>query len=105
VSNSGSQVIHVYHQYTIAADERERIRAHLIENSIGCAVYYPLPLHLQRSNADLQYRKGKFPVGERAADRCLSLPMFPEMAVEQQYQVIDHIKQTIEPQCVTAAVA
>jgi dTDP-4-amino-4,6-dideoxygalactose transaminase len=105
VSNSGSQVNHVYHQYTIAADERERIRAHLVEKKIGCAVYYPLPLHLQKANADLQFAKGSFPVAERAASRCLSMPMFPELRLEQQHQVMDHIKQTIAPQCVTAAAA
>jgi dTDP-4-amino-4,6-dideoxygalactose transaminase len=103
VSNSCSQIGHVYHQYTIAADERERIRAHLVEKKIGCAVYYPLPLHLQKANADLQFTAGTFPIAECAANRCLSLPMFPELRLEQQYQVIDHIKQTIEPQSAMAA--
>jgi len=74
---------HVYNQYTIAVKGRDRLKAYLAEKGIGSTVYYPLPLHLQKVFASLGYRKGDFPVAERAAESVLSLPMYPEMTSEQ----------------------
>ena len=36
---------HVYHQYTLLSDRRDDILKALQDNQIGCAVYYPVPLH------------------------------------------------------------
>lgn len=74
---------HVYHQYTIAAGERDRLKAYLADQGIGSTVYYPHPLHLQKVFTNLGYRKGDFPAAERAAESVLSLPMYPEMTMEQ----------------------
>jgi dTDP-4-amino-4,6-dideoxygalactose transaminase len=88
-------VHHVYHQYTISADNRDKILARLVEQKIGCAVYYPLPLHLQKANADLQLPRGCFPVAERTANRCLSLPMFPELRIDQLQHVVDRVNEIV----------
>ncbi|MEX0611992.1 MAG: DegT/DnrJ/EryC1/StrS family aminotransferase [Pirellulales bacterium] len=82
-----SPIRHVYHQYTIAVADRDRLARRLTESGIGCGIYYPVPLHLQKVNADLQYAAGSFPNAERVANRCLSLPMFPELRAAQQEQV------------------
>lgn len=77
VEKSGAH--HVYHQYTITSEKRERIQQALREQGISSVVYYPVPLHLQQAMKFLGYRKGDFPVAERAAREVLSLPMYPEL--------------------------
>ncbi len=60
---------------------------------IATGLHYPLPLHLQKAYAHLDYKKGDFPVTERIADRLLSLPMYPELSHEQIKYVVESIKE------------
>jgi dTDP-4-amino-4,6-dideoxygalactose transaminase len=78
----------VYHQYTVRVGERDRVQAALKEAGVASMVYYPIPLHLQAVHANLGYRPGDFPVAEQAAREVLSLPMFPELTLEQQERVV-----------------
>ncbi|MDF2626477.1 MAG: Pleiotropic regulatory protein [Symbiobacteriaceae bacterium] len=82
---------HVYHQYTIRADRRDALQAHLEHGGVGTAVYYPLPLHLQPAFAELGYRAGDLPVTEAACAEVLSLPIFPELTGEQQEYVVEQV--------------
>jgi dTDP-4-amino-4,6-dideoxygalactose transaminase len=82
----------VYHQYTVQIDHRDAVSGKLKEEGIGNAVYYPIPLHLQKVHAHLNYRPGSMPNAERAAQRCLSLPMFPEMTDQQQCLVAQTLR-------------
>jgi len=54
------------------------------EAEIPVAVYYPIPLHLQKAFASLGYRKGDFPVSEKLSECVISLPMHTELTEEQQ---------------------
>jgi len=69
----------VYHQFTLLSDRRDALRAHLAEAGIGSAVYYPIPLHQQPALAAYVTDGVSLPVSERASERALSLPMFPEL--------------------------
>ncbi len=82
----------VYNQYTIRAQRRDDLQAHLKARGIGCAIYYPLPLHLQPCFAYLGYREGQFPESERAAQEVLSLPVFPELTTAQRDIVIEGVR-------------
>jgi dTDP-4-amino-4,6-dideoxygalactose transaminase len=73
----------VYHLYVVRHPSRDRLREHLEKNGVGSALHYPLPLHLQTCFSSLGYGKGDFPVAERAAQCCLSLPVYPEMTDAQ----------------------
>jgi len=74
---------HVFHQYTIRVPRRNELQKYLSDRTIGNAVYYPVPLHLQPIYASLGHGPGMFPEAERAANEVLSLPMFPELQAEQ----------------------
>jgi dTDP-4-amino-4,6-dideoxygalactose transaminase len=62
---------------------RDKLREHLAVKGVGTALHYPLPLHLQKCYTHLDYKAGDFPVAERAARGCLSLPVYPELTDQQ----------------------
>lgn len=86
---------HIYHQYTIAVKNRDKLREYLIQNQIGCAIYYPLPLHLQECYKELGYKKGDLPNSEKRSEEVISLPVFPELTEEEQEFVIETIKEFV----------
>ena len=84
---------HVYHQYVIRVKKRDELQNYLASKGIGTAIYYPLPLHLQKCYEDLGYKKGDFPEAEKASEEVLALPMWPELTNEEVYYVIESIKE------------
>jgi dTDP-4-amino-4,6-dideoxygalactose transaminase len=82
---------HVFNQYVVrvGGGDRDSLVKHLQAERIGCEIYYPIPLHLQPCLAYLGYRPGDFPASEVASRCVLALPMFPEIAVDQQTRVMD----------------
>ena len=78
----------VYAQYTILAEQREEIQNSLKEKEIPSVSYYSLPLHLQQVFKNLGHKEGDFPVAEKVANQCLSLPMSPYLTQEDQTKVI-----------------
>src|SRR5437867_581250 len=83
---------HIYHQYTVRAERRDELQAHLKAQGIGSAIYYPLPLHLQPCFKHLGYQAGQFPESERASREALSLPVYPELTRAQLDCVIETIR-------------
>lgn len=77
---------HVFHQYVVefeTNEQRERVKKHLTQSGIGTALYYPLPLHLQKCFAHLGYKEGNLPVSEKLSKTTLALPIFPELTDEE----------------------
>ena len=81
----------VYAQYTILSEQREEIQQSLKENDIPSVSYYSVPLHLQPVFKNLGYNEGDFPVAEKVANQCFSLPMSPYLSTQDQNQVIDGV--------------
>jgi dTDP-4-amino-4,6-dideoxygalactose transaminase len=79
----------VWHLFVVQVEERDRILAELNAAGIGAGVHYPTPIHLTGAYAHLGYKRGDFPVAESAADRILSLPLYPHISPEQQQYVAD----------------
>lgn len=88
---SGAAEYHTFHQYVVRAKDRDKLQAFLKDNGIGTAVFYPLPLHLQKCFASLGYREGDFPVAEKAAAEVLALPVYAELKPTEQDYVVDKI--------------
>jgi dTDP-4-amino-4,6-dideoxygalactose transaminase len=85
--------MHVFHQYVIRAPRRDALREHLTALGIGTEVYYPQPLHLQKSLASLGYKLGDFPIAERAAAEVLALPMYPGLREDEAETVVEAIRR------------
>ncbi len=85
---------HVYHQYTLLCDHRDEVMAALQQKQIACAVYYPVPLHKQNvfaaDCADLN-----LPVTESVSERCLSLPICPELSEDNIDEIVSVIKTAL----------
>ena len=87
---------HIYNQYTIELDDRDKFCEHLKSRKIGFEIYYPVPLHLQECYRELTYREGDCPHAERAAKRVCSLPIYPELTPEEQDYVVEAVKDFVE---------
>ncbi|MEX0732080.1 MAG: DegT/DnrJ/EryC1/StrS family aminotransferase [Aquisalimonadaceae bacterium] len=85
---------HVYHQYTLLVDDRDTVMDALRARNIGCAVYYPIPLHRQEVFQQ-QFADVNLPIAEKTARHCLSLPMFPELTEQQIDEVVTTIRETL----------
>jgi dTDP-4-amino-4,6-dideoxygalactose transaminase len=83
---------HVYYCYVIRTANRDGLFKHLTQHGIGVGIHFPIPLHLQPAYECLGLRPGTCPVAEAAAEQVLSLPMFPEIAPEQQQAIAGAIK-------------
>jgi dTDP-4-amino-4,6-dideoxygalactose transaminase len=83
----------VYHLYVIRTEDREGMINHLKGAGIGTGIHYPIPLHLQKAYQRLGYRFVDFPVCEKVAAQILSLPMFPQLTMEQQARVAEESLQ------------
>src|SRR5438445_514606 len=85
----------VYHLYVIRAQNRDELQAYLAEAGIGTGIHYPNPLHLQKAYQHLGFQKRDFPVSERTAAEVLSLPIYPQLQIDQQYQVVHKMLEFI----------
>jgi dTDP-4-amino-4,6-dideoxygalactose transaminase len=81
----------VYHLYVIQTEVRDQLQGYLSGQGIGTALHYPIPLHLQKAYIGNGQHIGTYPVCEAAANRILSLPMFPGLDPNRVTTVSNHI--------------
>jgi len=80
------------HLYVIRSQKRDALRDHLHRAGVGTQIHYPTPIHLHPAYKDLGYATRAFPVSERACDEVLSLPMYPELSLEDVSTIADVIR-------------
>ena len=88
---------HVWNQYVIRVHggRRTELFEGLRAVDVGCAVYYPTPLHLQPCFRSLGHRVGDLPEAERAADEGLALPIAPGLTESHQEEVVEAIAKVL----------
>jgi len=84
---------HVYNQFSIRAPRRDELQGYLRDRGIPTEVYYPSPLHVEPAFAYLGHRIGDFPNAEAACREVLSLPIYPELTLDQQRAVVATISR------------
>jgi dTDP-4-amino-4,6-dideoxygalactose transaminase len=89
---------HVWNQYTVCVKNgrRDALQKHLADRGIGSAIYYPVPLHLQKCFGSLGYESGRLRKTEQACREVLSLPVYPELTAAEQETVIGAVREFCE---------
>jgi dTDP-4-amino-4,6-dideoxygalactose transaminase len=85
----------VYHLYVVQVGNRDHLQAELAQHNIGTGIHYPIPLHLQKAYASMGFSRGSFPVAEGAAERILSLPMFPNLLPTAQEHIVEVVNRVV----------
>lgn len=85
---------HVYHQYTLLCDRRDDVLKALQDKQIGCAIYYPVPLHRQNVFKEA-YADVTLPVTESVAANCMALPICPNLSDENIETIVGVIRSVL----------
>lgn len=86
---------HVYHQYTMRVQERDKVVRYLASKNIPTAIYYPVPLHQQEALRGIGNANQSFPITEKAAAEVLSLPMHTELTDAQQTYIVGALREAL----------
>ncbi|PNU18672.1 aminotransferase DegT [Geothermobacter hydrogeniphilus] len=78
----------VWAQYTIQCQNRDDLQFRLSKAAIPTMVYYVKPVCLLDAMSYLNNQDGSFPVAEKMARQVLSLPIFPYLAKNQQFEIL-----------------
>lgn len=78
---------HVYHLYVIECERRDELKDYLQRNKVQTLVHYPTAPHMQTVYSDMGIKPDELPSAKRMAERCLSLPLWPQMCVQD----VDHV--------------
>jgi dTDP-4-amino-4,6-dideoxygalactose transaminase len=82
---------HVWNQFTVRAEMRDQLKKFLAERKIGSEVYYPLAMHKQKAFLHSGDSPISLPLCESLEREVLSLPIYPEMPLEQVAVVVEAV--------------
>ncbi len=93
--NTPADRTHVYHQFTVQVEERERFMAYLKQKGIGCAVHYPLLIPKQKLYTKIYRFSNSWPVAEALSNRCVSIPVHPGLSAEQLQYIAEAVNSYV----------
>ena len=85
----------VDHLFVAFVTDRDAVRARLEKEGVQTAIHYPLPLHLQKPYQAVGYGPGDLPHSERACERVISMPLYPEMSDEQAHYAALKLREIV----------
>ncbi len=88
--------ISIFNQYCIRVPRRDDVVAHFKNQNIGCAIYYPVSLHLQKCFEYLGGKPGDFPHSEKASKEIMALPVYPELTDEMKDTVVEGVLSRLD---------
>lgn len=86
---------HAYHLYVLEVENRMGLYQHLRAHNIFAQIHY-VPVHLMPYYKQYGWKEGDLPQAEAYYSHCISLPMFPTLTSEEQFFVIEKIKEFYE---------
>lgn len=86
---------HAYHLYVIEVDDRKGLYDFLRDNNVFAQVHY-IPVHLMPYYKKNVWKNGNCSMAEEYYKRCLSLPMYPSLGIDEQDYVISLIMKYYE---------
>ena len=81
-----------WHLYVVRTPDRDRLQGHLSETGIGTLIHYPIPPHMQKAYAKTKILSEVFPLARDLASEVLSLPMGPQLSLDQVQDIVNALK-------------
>ena len=88
-----NKATHVYHLFVIRTNKRDELQKYLSQKGITTLIHYPIPPHLQKGLTSLKFKKGDFPIAEKMAETCLSLPLYIGLSDNEVKYICNTIKK------------
>lgn len=79
----------VYHIFPVFCEEREKLQEYLEEKGIHTLIHYPTPIHLHKAYADMNKKKGDYPIAEKICETELSIPLYPGLEENEIEYIVD----------------
>lgn len=86
---------HVYHLFVIQVEDRAHFMSVMKDEGISTAIQYPKALPLLSAYAAKAHSADQFPNAHRLAERCVSLPMYPELSLDSIHRVVAGVRKAI----------
>ncbi len=93
VSNDSSE--HAWHLFCVRHKKRNKILDYLKSKSIESIIHYPIPPHLQKAFEGLNFKKNSFPVTENISKTVFSLPLNPNLTMDQVHYVVKNLNSSL----------
>lgn len=91
-----SHLSHVYHLYVVRSENRDKLKEHLESSGVKALIHYPVPVHLQPAYANSSKANFKLDITENIAKEVISLPIYPELSLDDVIKVVDSIKEFLK---------